>query len=268
MENYSTFNEYLNAKPFVFSIPHSGIWIPNDMRKMLKKEAILSNTDWFLQELFDFLPTLDFTVIQNNVNRYVIDPNRVFKVETNSSDYRNNSVYQQNTFGHQLYDKSLDINIINERFTNFYQPYHSKLNELLLDKINHFGHVILIDLHSFAEYPDNQENYTADFVIGNNFDQSSSIDTRLKLADLLNQFNYSVSNNYPFAGGYITKHYGNKDGVEAIQLEIRYKKYIENRAFFEEEVTDYNPCLFKNIQSDLKKIVIKYTESISGGYES
>ncbi|MFS8961997.1 N-formylglutamate amidohydrolase [Lactobacillus delbrueckii] len=46
------------------------------MADALLPTAVLANTDWFLRELYDFLPGRGFTVLENNLNRYLIDPNR------------------------------------------------------------------------------------------------------------------------------------------------------------------------------------------------
>ncbi|GHN35799.1 N-formylglutamate amidohydrolase [Lactobacillus delbrueckii] len=70
------YNAGLNRFPVVFDLPHSGTTITAEMADALLPTAVLANTDWFLRELYDFLPGLGFTVLENNLNRYLIDPNR------------------------------------------------------------------------------------------------------------------------------------------------------------------------------------------------
>ena len=53
-EQLSATFELLNAdaaSPVVISLPHSGTWIPADMRKHLLPTAVLANSDWFLPAL-------------------------------------------------------------------------------------------------------------------------------------------------------------------------------------------------------------------------
>jgi N-formylglutamate amidohydrolase len=70
-----------------------------------------------------------------------------------------------------------------------------------------------------------------DFVIGDRF--SASCDSRLSrlLRDSLVALGYDVLLNRPYAGGYITEHYGRPGrGVHAVQLEINRSLYLdENR---------------------------------------
>lgn len=172
-------------------------------------------------------------------------------------DYQNTVVYQQNTFGNPLYYEALTKEIISERLEKYYWPYHHALQGLIDQKKQHFANVYLLDLHSFAEYPNNDEREPADFVIGNQADQTSSADLREKLSQLFEEMGYSVSNNYPFRGGFITRYYGNQVGIEALQLEIRYNQYIEKRSFGEEELTEYDPELFYQAQKRLEAVFEK-----------
>ncbi len=62
--------------PVIISIPHSGAYILPEMKHKLTSGIILPNSDWYLPKLYSFLESLGYTVIINNVNRYVIDVNR------------------------------------------------------------------------------------------------------------------------------------------------------------------------------------------------
>lgn len=255
MKPFEIYNEEKNVYPVIISLPHSGTWFPAEMRESLREEAILANTDWFLPELYQFLIRKGFTLIENRVNRYVADPNRESQMA--GEDYQNTVVYQQNTFGNPLYYEALSKEVINERLENYYWPYHHALQELIDQKKQQFAKIYLFDLHSFAEYPNNDDREPADFVIGNQADQTSSADLREKLSQLFEEMGYSVSNNYPFRGGFITRYYGNQVGIEALQLEIRYNQYIEKRSFGEEELTEYDPELFYQAQKRLEAVFEK-----------
>lgn len=252
MSPFTIYNEGKHVYPVIISLPHSGTWIPAEMRKSLRKEAVLANTDWFLPELYRFFAANGCTVIENHVNRYVIDPNRESQMA--GDDYQDTVVYQQNTFGNSLYSEPLAPKRIKERLDSYYWPYHQTLQELIKEKRKLFSKVYLFDLHSFAEYPNDDQTAPADFVIGNQEDQTAGLDLRLGLTRALEAAGYSVSNNHPFCGGFITQHYGQQAGVEALQLEIRYNQYIDQRSFGEEELTDYDPELFLSAQTKLKNI--------------
>lgn len=262
MKPFELYNEEKNLYPIVISLPHSGTWLPAEMRDRLRSDAILANTDWFLPELYQFLIVQGCTVIENRVNRYVVDPNRESRMQ--GADYQNTVVYQQNTFGNDLYDERLPKQVVDQRLENYYWPYHRKLQELIDQKKTHFPKVYLIDLHSFAEYPNSDEaSVPADFVIGNQADQTSSSELRHSLTRFLEDEGYRVSNNEPFRGGYITRHYGEKADVEAMQVEIRYNQYIEQRSFGEEELTKYDSALFFTAQQKLSRVFEKLIRGIS-----
>ena len=198
---------------------------------------------------------------RNRVNRYVADPNRESQMA--GEDYQNTVVYQQNTFGNPLYYEALTKEIISERLEKYYWPYHHALQGLIDQKKQHFANVYLLDLHSFAEYPNNDEREPADFVIGNQADQTSSVDLREQLSQLLEDAGYSVSNNHPFRGVFITRHYSEQSGIEAAQLEIRYNQYIGKRSFGEEELTEYDPELFYRAQEQLEQVFEKLYAELS-----
>lgn len=72
-ETVKVINDNVHKLPFVISIPHSGLYLTSEMSRRLKKEVILANMDWYLPELYAFLENLEFTVVVNNISRYVIE---------------------------------------------------------------------------------------------------------------------------------------------------------------------------------------------------
>lgn len=210
----------------------------------------------YVGHLYDFLPTNGLTTLINNVNRYVVDPNRA--IQDNDVTYQHQVIYNKNTFDKNLYSDELTNLEIHKRINLYYLPYRQKLDELINNKISHFGFVYLLDLHSFAVYPYRTNEKTADFVIGNNFDQTSTQNFQKQLTKQLNNQDFTVSNNDPFRGGDITRFYGMKKNVSATQLEIRYSTYIENRSFNEEIVDHVDTQLFSSTKSKLNFLIDFY----------
>lgn len=264
--NYRIYNAENDDYPIVFSLPHSGVDISENMRKNLREDAILSNTDWFLRELYSFLhDDMDQTLIENNLNIYLVDPNRSPQAIGDENSYVDNVIYKENTFGNPLYREKLSKDEINSRINDYYNPYHQALEKLLKDKIDKFGKVFLIDLHSFALYPKYEELDTCDFVLGNDSDKTSSKDFRLMITSILEDSSFSVSNNFPFSGGYITKHYGLDHNIESLQIEIRYLTYIGDREFGEEELDSslIDKDTFEETRDKLKIIFSKIINTIN-----
>lgn len=253
MENFSVYNADLNKLPIVVDLPHSGTLVPEVIQKQIIPGTILTNVDWFLRELYDFVPLMGITTQANNLHRYLADPNRDATWTKLNGDYRYEVVYSQTTFGKPIYQQPLSKVEIQQRLTDFYQPYHQQLQSLIDEKLKHFEKVYLLDLHSFAVYPHLTEK-TKDVVVGNHHDESSSLEFRQFITAQFEQQGYSVSNNHPFSGGYITPHYGNDSRVEALQIELAYHMYIENRYFGEEELATVDQTTFNQAKTNLKTI--------------
>ncbi len=253
MDNFTVFNEDIDELPIIVDLPHSGTMIPSDIKAEIKPESLLTNVDWFLQDLYDFVPQTGFTTLENNVHRYMADPNRDINMTNLDGDYRHEVVYSRTTFDKPIYQNDLTKAEIQQRIARFYQPYHAKLQELIDHKLEKFEKVYLLDLHSFAVYP-HEDVQTADVVLGNKFDTTSDARFREFLTDQFEQKGYTVSNNHPFAGGYITPHYGGNKRVEAIQIELAYHMYIENRYFGEEELSGVDVGWFTTAKNSLQNI--------------
>lgn len=262
MENFQVYNAELNELPIVVDFPHSGTMIPKAIQAKIIPGRVLPNVDWFLPELYDFLLQMGVTMQVNNLHRYLADPNRDANWTDLTGDYRYEVVYSQTTFGKPIYQKKLSVIEIKNRLHNFYQPYHQQLQKLLDEKLKHFEKVYLLDLHSFAVYPHLPEQ-TKDVVLGNHHDTSSSREFRQFLTEQFEYCGYSVSNNHPFSGGYITPHYGQDKRIEAMQIELAYHMYIEDRYFGEEELKTADTATFTQAKTNLQTIFANLLERIN-----
>ena len=118
MDIYNVLNA--NSKsPIIVSFPHSGTYVPDVIKNSMRKQAVLTNMDWFLPELCDFLKEKGITQIISNVSRYVVDLNRNTD-NLNSDNYKQSIVYEFNTFGTPLYESSLEESEITERIKLYY----------------------------------------------------------------------------------------------------------------------------------------------------
>lgn len=256
MDNFTVYNEEVDELPVVIDLPHSGTTIPAEIKSQLLPESVLPNVDWFLPDLYDFLPQNGLTTLQNNLHRYMADPNRDVNMTNLDGDYRHEVVYSRSTFGKTIYRTDLTNEEIDRRLDKIYRPYHAQLQRLIDEKLQKFDKVYLFDLHSFAEYPGDPDAEVSDIVLGNKSDMTSSKKLRKILTEQFEQKGYTVSDNYPFSGGFITQHYGQNPRVEAIQIELAYHMYIENRYFGEEELTGVDVGTFTTAKNSLQSIFL------------
>ena len=96
-----------------------------------------------------------------------------------------------------------------------------------------FGAAVLIDCHSMPSTAGaKDERPRADVVLGDRYGTSCVAVVAETIEATLRGFGYVVSRNKPYAGGFITEHYGNPAaGLHAIQLEINRALYMDERRY-------------------------------------
>ena len=207
--------------PLVANLPHSGLFVPDDIAAQFTSEHLqaLPNSDWHLDQLYQSLPDLGITVIQATHSRYVVDLNRQVK-EPIFGNFWTSVIPEKTAFGKPIYQTQPSSEHLQKRLQKYYVRYHEKLRAILQDKVDEFGKVYLLDLHSFFGL------ITEDIDLGNAKGSSCS---ELLISSVEQSFlskGYNVVRNKQFTGGYITRHYSQMPGVETLQIEVRYPVYL------------------------------------------
>ena len=235
--------------PVVANLPHSGLQIPSDIASQFTPQQLgsLPNSDWHLQPLYSFLPSLGITVMQANYSRYVVDLNRALTPPFLGS-FWSAVVPEQTAFKQPIYKQPPTQAEVRARIDEFYTPYHQQLAALLDEKILQFGKVTLIDLHSFMGL------ITDDVCLGNAKGKTCSPELIERTAASFIEQGYRVVNNKVFTGGFITRHYGQQPQVEALQVEIRYPLYLPDDQLNTEKIPQWQGPKFEQAQGKLKEI--------------
>ena len=77
-----------------------------------------------------------------------------------------------------------------------------------------------------------EERPRADIVLGDRYGTSCVPVVSEVVESTLRSFGYAVSRNKPYAGGFITEHYGNPAvGLHTIQIEMNRGLYMDERRF-------------------------------------
>ncbi len=250
MSNFTVINEAIHRFPVVVNLPHSGTFVPPDIKRNLLATACLSNTDWFLPELYDFLPEMGCTTLINHLSRYVVDVNRSASAN-GTGDYRKTVVYKENTQGKPLYRSPPGEDEINRRIALYYMPYHEALEKLIKEKLKKHSTVLLLDLHSF--FIDFVKGGNQDVYLSNKGGQTSCVETLNHIHSSFCRQALTVLDN-AIMGGHAISHYRTLFGecLEGVLIELRYTKYIEERYFGEEEVTRRDEKLFHSAKQKLR----------------
>ena len=145
--------------------------------------------------------------------------------------------------GEEIYRHKLPLASGIARVEQLYIPFHAALCDLIETTRSRFGYAILIDCHSMPSASMAPAGGPRpDIVLGDRFGASADCKITRFLKDALGGLGYEVHMNRPYAGGYITEHYGRPArDVHAVQIEI-------NRGLYLDELTLRPTAGFEELQ--------------------
>ena len=112
------------------------------------------------------------------------------------------------------------------RVRECWQPYHDALAGLIADTKRQFGCCLLIDCHSMPVAAGRFGG--PDFVLGDAHGTACMPQVTALVEQVLREYGYDVRRNDPYAGGYVTRHYGRpRDNVHALQIEVARRLYMD-----------------------------------------
>lgn len=241
------------------SMPHVGIGVPGDIAARLSLLAqALPDTDWHVDNLYDFLAEMSVPVIKATHSRFVVDLNRPPDGAALYPGQAGTGLVPTETFaGEEIYieGEAPGTEEIKARVEKFWRPYHEKLTgELARIKVAH-GYAILWDAHSIrSEVPRLFEGHLPDLNFGTGSNASADPELATDLMGIAQgQHAHSAVLNARFTGGYITRHYGAPAaGVHAVQLELSQITYMDENppyAFDEALAAQIRPLLRRLIEA-------------------
>lgn len=233
--------------PFVINSPHSGRVYPQSFleQSRLGNLAIRKSEDFMVDELVEGGAFHGIPMLKANFPRAFLDVNRepyeldaqMFNGQlpsyTNTRSIRVSSglgtIAKIVAEGEHIYSDKIPVEDGVSRIETIYRPYHAKLRNLLAKTHVTLNTAVLLDCHSM---PSNsiQANYNTrpDFVLGDRFGSSCAPTITHGVKNLLQQMGYNVEVNKPYAGGFITEHYGRpNNGLHALQIEINRGLYMD-----------------------------------------
>lgn len=253
-----------NISPFVFCSPHSGrIYSQHFLaQSRLDAMALRRSEDCYVDELFIRAASRGATLLSARFPRAYIDANREpYELDPELfleplPDWANarsvrvagglGTIARIVSDGEEIYSGPLALSDALIRIDLLYKPFHAVLRSLLDRAQRNFGYAILIDCHSMpSAHMAHAGVQRPDFVIGDRFGTSCDLRLTKLIRASLTDLGYEAQLNRPYAGGYITEHYGRPiRGVHAIQLEI-------NRGLYMNEKTLEKRPRFMSLERDL-----------------
>ena len=248
------------TKPLLVSMPHVGTHLPDPLaRRMMPIARTVPDTDWHLEQLYDFAQALGASILVATHSRYVVDLNRPPDNANLYPGQDTTGLCPVDTFAKQpLYrmGEEPDATEIRHRVGTYWKPYHAKLQEELARLKKEHGSALLWDAHSIAsQVPRFFKGRLTDFNLGTADGTSCRPEIGAKMLEIAKGASgYTSVLNGRFKGGYITRTYGKpSDGVEAVQLELSEITYMDEPHPF-----GYRKDLAGKVQPHLKAMLEAY----------
>lgn len=236
--------------PLVFSSPHSGNVYPAGFVSASRLDPLMlrRSEDAFVDELFAAAPGAGAPLVRARFPRALIDPNREpyeldpGMFDDDLPDYVNRSsprvgaglgtIARIVASGAEIYTGKLAFAEAEARIEQLYRPYHAALATLTDEARDRSGQVWLIDCHSMPAIGGPMDRdpgkRRVDFVLGDAFGTSCAPWLIDWTDSFLRGLGHTVTRNDPFAGGFITRHYGRPaKGCHALQIEINRRLYMD-----------------------------------------
>ncbi len=237
--------------PLVFNSPHSGRVYPRQFLKASRLDlpTLRRSEDSFVDDLFAGVVTRGFPLMRAHFPRCYVDVNREpYELDPRMFDGRLPSFANTRSMrvagglgtvarvvgdAQEIYDPRIAVDDALQRIESLYKPYHRALRQLCTRASADFGVAILVDCHSMpSAIGAKDDRPRADIVIGDRYGTSCVAVIAETVESALRGMGYSVSRNKPYAGGFITEHYGNPAaGLHAIQLELNRALYMDERRY-------------------------------------
>lgn len=262
------------TSPLVFSSPHSGRVYPERFlaATRLDTATLRRSEDAYVDELFASARAVGAPLLHARFPRAFLDLNREpYELDPKLFDgalpqFANTrslrvaaglgTIPRVVADAREIYAERLAVDEALRRIESLYKPYHAALRALMERAQRRFGVAVLVDCHSMpstssrdlAAFP-RDDRRKLDFVIGDRYGASAAplivdgVDRRLSA------LGYHVQRNRPYAGGFITEHFGRRAaGWHSIQIEI-------SRGLYMNEATLEKNERFATLARDLFEVI-------------
>jgi N-formylglutamate amidohydrolase len=234
--------------PVIFTSAHSGQSYSADFMSSVRLRALdlRRSEDCFVDELFSAAPAYGAPLLAANFPRafcdanrepWELDPNMFLErlpgwVNTTSTRVIAGlgTIAKVVASGESIYAAKLPFAEAERRIFTYWRPFHDQLSRLIEDIKARFGYCLLIDCHSMPAYGQGRRSAgrPIDFVLGDLHGSACASRVTRSAEAFLSAKGYLVRRNDPYAGGFITRHYGRPgEDVHVLQIEIARALYMD-----------------------------------------
>ncbi len=258
--------------PLVFASPHSGTSYPSDFVSATRLDplSLRRSEDSFVNGLFAAAPSHGAPLLSATFPRAFCDANRepweldpamftdTLPSWVNTTSARVGAglgtIPRVVASGEAIYRGKLPFAEAERRVRQFWQPFHDILSRLIEETRRAFGVCLLVDCHSMPA-AGRHRSQGPDIVLGDAHGTACTPRVTRLAEQVLIARGYTVRRNDPYAGGYITRHYGRpREGTHALQIEIARRLYMD-------EIRIEPLACFDQVRRDMTFLVSALTEA-------
>ncbi len=266
--------------PYVFNSPHSGTAYPQSFRdaSRLPSLELRRSEDVAVDALFADVVPLGAPLLRAHFPRAWLDVNRE-PFELDPKLFAERLPAHANTTSLRvagglgtiprlvaedmpIYRRKPSLSEALLRIDTVYRPYHDALRRMMGDTVMTFGHAVLIDCHSMPSHAGGDGRERHDIIVGDRYGTACNGAVVREIMQCFSDLGYTVARNKPYAGGFITEHYGRPaKGLHAVQLEF-------NRALYLDEQRLVPNDHFARLKADIRSVMARVLSVPDGDFAS
>ncbi len=266
--------------PLVFDSPHSGCLFPADFESQADSAQLATGCDLFVEDLWSCVPNIGGHLLYALYSRMYLDLNRSPDdidplLLDSGSEMVKPTPYSQRGMGLirrlalpgvPVYRFPLTLDEVQHRIADYHRPYHDCLSSTLDDLFAEYGQVWHINCHSMKSIGNGMNIDSGilrpDVVLGD----CDGLCAGSEFVDAVEQsfveLGYTVARNTPYKGGYLVRHYGNKQRRRhSMQIELNRALYMDENSFERNEN-------YQNLKNKLNIVAKTIAQFVNGSIDS
>jgi len=235
-----------DALPLIVASPHAGRDYPASFVLASRQDPLTlrRSEDFLVDELYADAPARGATLLAATFPRSFCDVNRepweldpsMFSdslpewCNTSSAKVKAGfgTIARLVSTGLPIYRNKLSFDEARSRIATYWQPYHDALAQRIAHTVDRQSRCIIIDAHSM---PSQAGPRMPDVVLGDAFGTACHPQLTSAAHAFFTGHGLTVQRNIPYAGGYVTRHYGRpRSGSHVLQVEINRALYMNETA--------------------------------------
>ena len=258
--------------PVLVDVSRSGREYPPEFRSPLPFSEVHDNVSMYVEELCGAAPELGATLLYACFPNTFIDTNRsaadvdesliegTWPGPITQSDFTQRGlglIKRLSRYGTQMQERKLTVAELQERLARYHEPYHEELARILADMRVMSGRAIQLSFHCMSAIgaPTHADpgQPRADFNIGDIHGTTCTPGLFDLVARTLEQRGHSVSRNFPYYGGELTRRHSDlAEHSESVFIEINKRHFIDTKTF---RKTEGFPAVKASVEALIRRIV-------------